>query len=210
MSRTRVKICGIKTLQDALAICELGADALGFVFYEKSPRYITVESAAEIIKKLPPFITCVGLFVNATPDYVKNVFHYARLDLLQFHGNESVDYCQSINLPYIKAVRIVESGQVEKAAIDYPLAKGLLVDAYKAGVPGGTGETFDWALLPSYCTKPIILAGGLNCQNIVSAINCISPFAVDVSGGVECEKGKKDLIKVANFLQEVRKLEFVQ
>jgi phosphoribosylanthranilate isomerase len=207
MSRTRVKICGITRLEDAITACAEGADALGFVFYKKSPRYINPKAAATIIQSLPAFITTVGLFVDENADQVKTIIALTQLDLLQFHGNESKSYCELFNRPYIKAIRIHKKHQLEDAAFNYPTAKAILVDAYKPGVPGGTGETFDWELLPKNNDFPFILAGGLTSLNVAEAIQKTNAYAVDVSGGVELDKGIKSADKIAQFFKEVRKFE---
>ncbi len=201
--RTRVKICGITRIEDALVAVEHGCDALGFVFYEKSPRYVAVERAAEIVAALPPFISTVGLFVDATAERVRAVLGTVRLDMLQFHGDESPAYCAQFGTPYLKAVRVRPGTNLVQYATDYIGARALLLDAYAEGVPGGTGQTFDWELIPSGLSLPVILAGGLNAGNVAEAISHTRPYAVDVSGGVEREKGIKDADKIAAFMRGV-------
>ena len=201
--RVRTKICGITSLEDALQAIDAGADALGFVFYPPSPRYISIEEAVVICQQLPPFVTRVGLFVNADREQVSKACTSAAIDLLQFHGDETEAECSGFSRPYIKAIRIRSDEDFTAAENEFPTAHAILVDAYKPGVPGGTGERFDWALLPEARKKPLILAGGLNKTNIYQAIRSVHPYAVDVSGGVERSKGKKDHQLVSQFLNEV-------
>ncbi|ORU90140.1 MAG: N-(5'-phosphoribosyl)anthranilate isomerase [Cycloclasticus sp. symbiont of Poecilosclerida sp. M] len=204
--RTRVKICGITQLDDALSCIENGADALGFVFYEKSVRFIDIEQASKIINKLPPFISKIGLFINANYDYVSSVLQETAIDLLQFHGNEDEVFCQSFGKPYIKAIRMKPKTDLTIVAEQYHSASGLLVDAYDPQQCGGTGHTFDWSALPKESTHPIILAGGLNPNNVAQAISTTHPYAVDVSSGVETSKGVKDHQLIKQFMQEVRRV----
>lgn len=201
--RIRTKICGIRSLEDALQAVEAGADALGFVFYLPSPRYIAPEKAASICKQLPPFVSKVGLFVNESPETIKEICSLVNLDLLQFHGDEEESECSSYSLPYIKAIRVRQENDLSHAENKYFGALAILADAFKKGVPGGTGEAFDWSLLPNKRLKPLILAGGLNEKNIYQAIQTVHPYAVDVSGGVEQEKGIKNHRTVTQFLNEV-------
>jgi phosphoribosylanthranilate isomerase len=203
--RTRVKICGITRLDDALAAIGLGADAIGLVFYPPSPRAVTVEQAAAIVSQLPPFVTKVGLFVNASRAELSDVLERVPLDLLQFHGEESPEACTGHGRPWIKAIRMHPSVDLEQMALDYVEASGLLLDTYQAGVPGGTGQTFDWDRIPRELASRIILAGGLNPQNVEQAICQIHPYAVDVSGGVEAAKGIKDAEKIAAFITGVNR-----
>ena len=200
----RVKICGITRLQDALLAAQAGADALGFVFYEKSPRHVSAAQAAVLCAALPPFVTTVGLFVDATPGVVESVLALAPLDLLQFHGDEPADYCSSFGKPYIKAVRVTRDTDLLKCAADYASARGLLLDAYVPGVPGGTGEAFDWNLIPPDLPKPVILSGGLTPANVADAVRQVSPWAVDVSSGVEAAKGIKDPQLIAQFIAKAK------
>ncbi len=203
MIRTRIKICGITKKEDAFKAAELGADALGFVFYEKSPRYVSINVAAEICASVTPFVTKVGLFVNADENDVRHVVDNVQLDLLQFHGDELPDYCQKFNLPYIKAVRAKDSESIRKSINEHVNAVGILIDSYVPGIPGGTGNTFDWSLIPEKDKSKVILAGGLNADNISEAITTVKPYAVDVSGGVEQSKGIKDHEKIYQFINEV-------
>jgi len=203
MIRTRIKICGLTRKEDALTAAEFGADALGFVFYEKSPRYVSIKKAAEICQSVSPFVTKVGLFVNAEENEVRRVIENVSLDLLQFHGDELPEYCQKFNLPYIKAIRAKDRESIQSAIEGHANATGILVDSYVPGVPGGTGSTFDWSLIPEKDKSKVILAGGLNAENISDAITTVKPYAVDVSGGVELSKGIKDREKIIQFIKEV-------
>lgn len=202
--RTRIKICGITRVQDALAAARLGADAIGLVFYPPSPRHIDIEQAKKIAVALPPFVTTVALFVDAEPDYIARVVDEVAVDLLQFHGNESPSFCAARKRPWIKAIRMKQGVDLLTIMAQYSSARGILLDAYHPGIPGGTGETFDWKRIPSEVSERIILAGGLNTDNIEDAVRLVQPYAVDVSGGVEVEKGIKDLDKIARFMRGVR------
>jgi phosphoribosylanthranilate isomerase len=202
MNRTRIKICGITNYEDAKLVVEAGADAIGLVFYEKSPRYVAINSAAQIIKNLPPFINCVGLFVDADESYVRKVLERVAIDTLQFHGQEPEQACAIYNRPYIKAIRMNEDVNLSEQCDKYSSASALLLDTYVKDVPGGTGLSFDWNIIPEDLTKPIVLAGGLDESNVKSAILQVQPYAVDVSGGVEIEKGIKDPDKIKNFIRE--------
>jgi len=200
MYRTRVKICGITNLEDAKAAISAGADAIGFVFYKKSPRYISINKAREIVENVTAFVNCVGLFVNSEKEYIDGVLEQVALDTLQFHGDESEQDCTLYDKPYIKAIRMNEEINLLEEAEKYFSAKALLLDTYLEGVTGGTGTVFDWSRIPRNLKKPVILAGGLNVSNVKGAIKQISPYAVDVSGGVEIEKGKKDPNKIKEFI----------
>jgi phosphoribosylanthranilate isomerase len=201
--RTRVKFCGITRVEDALGAAELGCDAIGLVFYEKSPRHVALERAAEIVAALPPFVSAVGLFVDAPAEAVRGVMSALRLDLLQFHGDESPAYCGQFGMPYLKAVRVRPGTNLLQYAADFAGAMALLLDTYSEGVAGGTGQTFDWSLIPAAIPKPIILAGGLNAGNVTDAVRRVQPYGVDVSGGVEQSKGIKDAAKMAAFMRGV-------
>jgi phosphoribosylanthranilate isomerase len=200
----RSKICGITRVQDALAAVEAGADAIGLVFYAKSPRAVSVEQAAAIVQALPPFVTCVGLFVNMPRDDVQAVLQRVPLDLLQFHGDESPVDCEGYGRPYIKALRVRPGEDLAATMALYAGARGILLDTFVEGVPGGTGAAFDWSLVPPDVAKPIILAGGLEASNVAAAIRQVRPYAVDVSGGVEASKGIKDAVKIRAFVHAVR------
>jgi phosphoribosylanthranilate isomerase len=200
----RVKICGITRMQDLEAACEAGADALGFVFYEKSPRHLAIESAAALVRALPPFVQSVGLFVDAAPAFIESVLSRVPLDLLQFHGDEAPADCARYGRPYIKAIRVRPDTDLLKCAADYDAARGLLLDAYVSGVPGGTGERFDWSLIPANLPRPVVLSGGLTPENIAEAVHQVRPWAVDVSSGVEASKGIKDPQKIAQFIAKAK------
>ena len=204
---TRTKICGITRVEDALAVARSGADALGLVFYEKSPRYVAVRQAAELAKAIPPFVTIVGLFVNPSADEVRNVLRQIPLDVLQFHGEEEPEFCAQFGRPYLKAVRVRPGGDLLQCAARYRGAQGLLLDAFIEGTHGGTGESFDWALIPHDLPLPVILSGGLDAGNVAEAIRQVLPYAVDVSSGVEASKGIKDAAKVAAFINEVKRID---
>lgn len=201
--RTRVKICGITRVEDAQAAVAHGCDAIGLVFYAPSPRYVMPEIARAIAAQLPPFVQAVGLFVDAEPEYVRAVLAEVRLDLLQFHGDEAPEYCRQFGVPYMKAVRVRPETNLLQYAAAYADAKALLLDTYVSGTPGGTGQTFDWSLIPADLPKPVVLAGGLDAGNVAEAIRQARPYAVDVSGGVEREKGIKDADKIAAFMRGV-------
>ncbi len=202
MTRTRIKICGITNLEDAKLAIEAGADAIGLVFYDKSPRYVAINTAAYIIKNSAPFVNFIGLFVDADEAYVRKVLDRVAIDTLQFHGQESEQACAMYNRPYIKAIRMSEEISLYEQCEKYYSANSLLLDTYVKDVPGGTGLSFDWCRIPKDLDKPIILAGGLDEKNVKSAISQVQPYAVDVSGGVEKEKGVKDPVKIKNFIRE--------
>jgi phosphoribosylanthranilate isomerase len=205
--RTRVKICGITRREDALAAVEAGADALGFVFYEPSPRCVDIDVAADIAAELPPFVTTVALFVNAEAERIARVVDAVGVDLLQFHGQECPEYCAQHRRPWIRAIRMKAETDLQAEQYRYARARGLLLDAYRPGVPGGTGETFDWDRIPAEMAPRIVLAGGLDPGNVGDAVRRVQPFAVDVSGGVEADKGIKDAMKIKQFIDEVRHAE---
>lgn len=203
--RTRIKICGITRPEDALAVAAAGADAIGLVFYAKSPRAVTIEQAQAIVSVLPPFVTRVGLFVDATQSELDAVLDNVELDVVQFHGNETLDQCEAAGKEYLKAVRVRDKADIIAALERYPTASALLLDTYHPDKPGGTGETFDWDKIPAKLSKPFILAGGLTADNVQSAIAAVSPYAVDVSGGVEVSKGIKSADKIQQFVEAVNK-----
>lgn len=200
----RVKICGITRLADLRAACDAGADALGFVFYDKSPRHVSIQTAAALLRELPPFVQSVGLFVNADPAFVASVLNVVPLDLLQFHGDETPAGCARYGRPWIKAVRVSAATDLLKYAADFAGARGLLLDAFVPGVPGGTGERFDWRLIPPDLPLPIVLSGGLDPGNVVEAVRTVRPWAVDVSSGVEAAKGIKDAQRIARFIANAK------
>lgn len=200
----RVKICGITRVEDGLAAAYAGADAIGLVFAPQSPRRVTLAQAVSIARALPPFISTVALFVNAETAEVKAVLEGLRPDLLQFHGDETPEYCASFGVPYIKAVRVRPGLDLLQFEAAYGTARGLLLDAYHPQRYGGTGERFDWDLIPEGLLKPIILAGGLTPANVARAVRQVRPWAVDVSSGVETSPGIKDAAAIGRFIQEVR------
>ena len=201
--RTRIKICGITRAEDAELVAELGADAVGFVFNTQSPRRVTPEQAREVAQHLPAFVTRVGLFVDARKDMVEKVTDEVGLDLLQFHGAEMPAFCRGFNKPYIKAIRMRDGIDVHAAAAAHETAAGVLLDSYVAGQVGGTGSAFDWTRVPSDLGKPLIIAGGLNPENVAKAVEQLHPYAVDVSSGVEADKGIKDAGKLKAFFEAV-------
>jgi len=202
---TRVKICGITRVEDALAAAHSGADAIGLVFYQRSPRHVGIELAAQLAGALPPFVSVVGLFVNADAALVREVLARVPLDLLQFHGDETPEYCAQFGKPYLKAIRVRAGVDLLQCASDFRGARGLLLDAHVEGIPGGTGKAFDWTLIPKRLPLPVILSGGLDAENVAAAIRQVRPYAVDVSSGVEASKGIKDAAKIARFMQEVKR-----
>ncbi len=204
--RTRVKICGLTREQDVHTAVEAGADAIGLVFYESSPRNVDIQLAAKLSSMVPPFVTVVGLFVNADKGVIEDIIQTVRIDLLQFHGDESAEFCEQFNRPYIKALRVANDTDVQTFANDYGSAKGLLLDTYQTGKPGGTGKVFNWNLIPQVVSLPIILAGGLTPSNVADAIRQVRPYAVDVSGGVEQARGIKDKDQIHAFMKEVQRV----
>jgi phosphoribosylanthranilate isomerase len=201
---TRVKICGITRIEDALTAIRLGANAIGFIFWDKSARYIDPKEARKIVMALPPFVTVVGVYVNPSSEWVEETCSIAGLNLLQFHGDELPEFCSQFPLPYIKAVRIRSGIDLLQYAAQYSSSNGLLLDSYVEGVPGGTGRTFEWSLIPENLSLPLIVSGGLHPKNVCEAIREAKPWAVDVSSGVEVTKGIKDADKIAAFMTGVR------
>ncbi len=204
---TRVKICGITRAEDAQAAAASGADALGLVFYAKSPRHVTLQQARQVARAIPPFVTRVGLFVNPDKDEVHEALREAALDVLQFHGEESPEFCAQFGRPFLKAIRVKAGVDLVQCAACYAGAQGLLLDAFVEGTHGGTGLLFDWGLIPRGLPLPVILSGGLGAGNVAEAIRQARPYAVDVSSGVEAAKGIKDAAKVAAFISEVRRID---
>ncbi|HBQ44895.1 MAG TPA: phosphoribosylanthranilate isomerase [Thiomicrospira sp.] len=210
MSRTRVKICGITNIDDAMVAVKAGADAIGLVFFEKSTRNVSISQAKKIIESLPAFVTSTALFVNADKEFIEQVIAQTKVDLLQFHGDESVEFCTQFARPYIKAIRIKETTDVVSLVEKYRSAQAILFDTYVAGTPGGTGESFNWQWLNASFSQqlklPIILAGGLNANNVAKAVKIVQPWAVDISGGVEFSAGIKSAKKIQNFITEIEKV----
>ena len=203
--RTRVKICGLTRVQDAVFAERLGVDALGLVFYPPSPRNVEIEQAAEIVKALPAFISVVALFVDENEQRIRDVLDCVSIDVIQFHGGETAEYCRLFNRPYVKAIQMRGNIDIQSLADEFHDTSGLLLDAYHPAVKGGSGHRFDWDLIPEECSLPIILAGGLEPENVKQAVQSVRPYAVDVSSGVEAEKGIKDAKKMASFVNEVCK-----
>jgi phosphoribosylanthranilate isomerase len=201
---TRVKMCGITRPQDGIAAAQAGADAIGLVFYARSPRHVGLEQAVAIVRALPPFVSTVALFVNPTAAEVEAVLRQVRPDLLQFHGEESPEFCRAFGVPYLKAARVRPQTDLLQFAALYADAQGLLLDAWNEAAHGGTGERFDWNLIPANLPKPIILAGGLTPANARLAVETVRPWAVDVSSGIELAKGIKDAALIAAFMKEVK------
>ena len=205
--RTRVKICGITRSEDAQFAVAAGADAIGLVFYEKSPRCVNNKQAAEISQLMPAFVTRVALFKDADRSFIQSVLQQVEIDLIQFHGSETVVFCEQFNLPYIKALGmkdpLCDVDYLKDSVTKYATAKALLLDGHAPGEAGGTGETFDWASVAAVA-KPVILAGGLTAENVTRAIEIAQPFAVDVSSGVESAPGIKDREKITDFMQRVQ------
>ncbi len=201
---TRIKICGITRPQDALAAADLGADAIGLVFFSGSKRAVDVAQAQAVVRTLPPLVSAVGLFVNADAAEVAAVLQQVPLDVLQFHGDETAAFCRQFARPYIKAVRVAAAADIDAAARDFTDARALLLDAAVPGQYGGTGQRFDWQLLPAQMPMPWLLAGGLDADNVAQAIAQSGAVAVDVSGGVESAPGIKDAAKMAAFIRQVR------
>ena len=198
--RTKIKICGITKLSNALQAAELGVDALGFVFYSDSPRYIEPKKAREIINLLPSFISRVGLFVNASKEDVLLAISESRINMLQFHGDEDEIFCNQFDLPYIKAISFKDGINLLEYCQLFSSCSAILVDAYCKNMRGGTGKTFNWDLIPNDLPLPLIIAGGLDSDNVSSLINSVNPYGVDVSGGVELDKGIKDHKMMKNFV----------
>jgi len=203
MMRTRVKICGFTQVKDAVAAANLGVDAIGLVFYPPSPRHVSIEQAKEIVAALPAFVTVVALFVDGQESQIREVLNHVSIDCIQFHGDESVAECRVYNKPYMKAIRMKPGLDVMEMARQYNDAAALLLDAYHPGIKGGSGSQFDWDLIPELCPLPVILAGGLQVDNVRQAIQSVKPYALDVSSGVEAEKGVKDVAKMAAFIQQI-------
>ncbi len=204
--RTRIKICGITRVEDAHAAAQAGADAIGLVFYPASPRFLTLQQARAIRTALPPFVTSVALFVNASRDVVERVIGEVAPDMLQFHGEEPPEYCAAFRLPYIKACRVRQGIDLLEYWRPFSNASGWLADAYVEGY-GGAGTSFDWSIVPAQRARPLILSGGLAQRNVADAIRRVRPWGVDVSSGVESAKGIKDAAKIAGFIAEVNHAE---
>lgn len=201
LTRTRIKFCGFTRGEDIDRAVALGVDALGFVMWPKSARSVHVEQLAALSARVPAFVTRVGLFVDQPAEFIEQCLPY--LDMLQFHGNETPDECQRFSLPWMKALRMRDEIDLTYETERYHHAQALLLDAYRPGMPGGTGEAFDWSRIPANLAKPVILAGGLSTDNIADAVRQVAPYAVDVSGGIEASQGCKDADKMASFVRHV-------
>ena len=204
--QTHIKICGITRPEDAQFAAQLGVNALGLVFYPPSPRGVSISQAQTIANVTPPFVQLVGLFVNATAEEIQTILAQVPLNLLQFHGEEKPEFCAQFQRPYIKALHIKENIDLNTQIQSYDLARGILLDTFNPTLKGGTGETFDWQQIPKNLKKPLILAGGLNTNNIKQAILQVKPSAVDVSGGVEESKGIKSFSKMRDFIRLVKEV----
>ena len=204
-ARTRIKICGLREPSHARLAAEAGADAIGLVFHPESPRFVAPEQAARVAAVLPPYVTAVGLFVNADPHEIRRIVHVARIDLLQFQGDETPEYCGQFGKPWMRAVRMAAGVDLLEYARRFSAARALLLDAHVPGQPGGTGQTFDWAAIPRDLPIPIVLSGGLDAANVGRAVRQVRPWAVDVSSGVEASRGVKDPAKIVEFIGNVRR-----
>lgn len=205
MTRTRIKICGIREPAHARLAADAGADAIGLNFYPPSPRFVWPAQAAEVAAALPPFVTAVGLFVDADEALVRETLEAVPLGLLQFHGDEPPEFCEQFGLPYVRAVRMEPGTDLVEYAGRFKRARALLVDAHVPGQPGGTGRSFDWSLIPPGLPIPIILSGGLDAENVARAVREVKPWAVDVSSGVESSRGIKDPARIVEFIRSVQR-----
>lgn len=204
MDYIRTKICGITNIADALCAAKHGADAIGLVFFSGSPRCVSIKTAQEIVQQMPAFVSVVGLFVNQNVDEIQRIINSVSLDCLQFHGDETPEFCQQFNRPYIKAVRVQNEHDIQAALNAYKTARALLFDAYHPQQYGGSGEHFDWTMLPEKINRPWILAGGLNPDNVLNAIHSTNASAIDLSSGVEKDKGIKDHNKIKQLMQKIK------
>ena len=205
MARTRIKICGLTRLDDAMHCANLGADSIGLVFHPPSPRLINISDAIHIRRALPPFVTVTALFLNEALDWMEQVVKAVKPDCLQFHGNEKVETCEHFELPYIKAIPMGSVANAQDYARQFPTAQGFLLDSNVAGRMGGSGDTFNWSNIPSSFGSPLVLAGGLNPGNVAEAITRVKPWGVDVSSGVEASRGIKDKVLINQFFNEVHR-----
>lgn len=201
MLRPRVKLCGMTRTEDIACAIDLGADAIGLIFYEKSSRCVTVEKARQLLKNIPPFITITAVVVNPARALVEQIITQLPVDLLQFHGDESPEYCQQFNRPFIKAIAAESESYIQQMSAHYTHARAILLDTPSALSKGGTGMTFDWLMIPQQTSKPFILAGGLNAANIRQAVNRCAPYAVDVCSGIEASPGIKDHQKMNELMR---------
>jgi phosphoribosylanthranilate isomerase len=204
---TRIKCCGMTRMEDALLATRLGADAIGLVFAERSPRRLALEQARLIREALPPFITAVALFMDNDVEQVREVIRVVKPDMLQFHGQESDTWCMQFGQRYLKSIAMGEGAAALARLRDYPGAAGLLLDGHGLGEAGGSGQTFDWAQMPTGLSQPLILAGGLTADNVAKALRLAKPWAVDVASGIEMSPGLKDAAKMAAFIAAVRRVD---
>jgi len=204
VTHTRIKICGVTTTADAAAVAAAGADAVGLVFYSGSPRAVTPAQAAEIVRAVPPFVSVVALFVNEPAESIRRIVDSLPINLVQFHGDESAEFCQQFQRPWIKALQVREGVDLPARSAAFAQARGILLDSWQEGLHGGTGKTFDWDLARRHLPLPLVLAGGLDEHNVGAAIAQLRPAAVDVSGGVEQAPGRKDAGKIKRFVAAVR------
>ena len=202
----KIKICGLTDPENSKQIASLDIHAIGLVFFKESPRAVSIEQANEIIQELPPFINKVGLFVNASSNFVDQVLNSVNIDTIQFHGDESSSDCSQFQMPFIKAIRMREGINLLSQAEEFSSASGLLLDSFEEDSYGGTGKSFDWNLIKNNLDLPIILAGGLNKDNIMSAIEKTQPYAIDISSGVEVDKGIKDIEKTKEIIEIVKSI----
>lgn len=207
MNAIRVKICGITRVEDAIAAANLGVDAIGLVFFSGSKRCVDVAKAQEIVRNLPPFVSVVALFVNENADTIRHILAQVPIDILQFHGDETPEFCQQFQRPYLKAVRVKTVDDIQAAWRDYPAAKAVLFDAFVEGAYGGTGHCFDWTMLPENPQGHWILSGGLHADNVAQALQITGAQTVDVSSGVESAAGVKSHEKMAQFMHQVREFQ---
>ena len=203
--RTRIKICGLSNVDDALFAADVGADAIGLNFHRPSPRFVGLDVAAAIARALPPFVTVVGVFVDATADDVRRALEAVPIAMLQFHGDEPPEFCGQFRIPYLKTLRVTPEVDLLQFSIRYAHAAAILVDAFRPGVPGGTGETFDWGLIPSQRPRQLVLSGGLTSANVGAGIERVRPWAVDVASGVESKPGVKDRTRIGRFIEAVQR-----
>lgn len=209
MRRTRVKICGLTRSVDVRSVVENGVDAIGIVLHPSSPRFVPVSQAIELLRVCGPFVQTVALFMDEDASYVHQALKTLPFDLLQFHGEETADYCEQFGRPYIKAVPMGQELSLQEYMAQHPHAAGFLLDSHTVGEQGGSGKTFDWHKVPRETSRPLIVAGGLSADNVADAIKVIQPYAVDVSSGVEIAKGIKDPVKIELFMQTIAEADHV-
>ena len=207
ISRTRIKICGISRLCDAQLVADLGGDAIGLVFHSQSPRAVEVDSAVKIRQAMPPFVTVTALFMNENESWVRQVMEKVQPDCIQFHGEETPEFCRQWSRPFIKAIPMGSVKDASRYAQQFPGAQGFLLDSNVAGRQGGSGDTFDWSKIPSTFDFPLVLAGGLNPSNVAAAIIQVKPWGIDVSSGVEQSKGIKNSELIVQLFNEVKRVD---